>query len=306
MPPSMQNPSPAGFSEHENLRSFCCYVASLDWTPGHLDKSSWSAALRAASLGIEQNDVFALLCRLIETAGDVPKMDKIRSQIHRAREYIEACGCDDQASDDQNPAANAEDHQPLMRGHQRTPKVQAEFQPAILRQSVNAINLADVESFIQSRSVLTPEYITSGRFLAELYHPGEKVLVFTRQESQGQIWEVDHYPACQGLPRGGPDGVLYLVQPVDGLEHPNPRQGGKLSRRSQESVTSFRFLQVAETSFAGSATAVAWAACCMRLPFRGTLASCRLQAAPPTAGQGLYVARLQQSEAHHHRQFRQF
>ena len=80
-------------------------------------------------------------------------------------------------------------------------------------------------------------------FLRALYAAGEKVVVFTNQRSQGQcLWPK------QGLPMGGDEGVHFLCQPVDGLEHINPREGldekgkPKTSRRSEESVTAWRFL----------------------------------------------------------------
>lgn len=72
---------------------------------------------------------------------------------------------------------------------------------------------------------------------------GEKVLLFSNMKSSGQwLWEADKSDVIQDkhLP-AGPDGVWFLPQPVDGEYHPNPHQGGKPSRRSEESVTSWRF-----------------------------------------------------------------
>jgi hypothetical protein len=98
----------------------------------------------------------------------------------------------------------------------------------------------DIESFITARSAFRPEYVDSSTYLARVYYPPEKVLVFTEFKSQGQaLWS--HEMRSHHLPTSGPDGVWYLINPVDGLRHPNPRQNGKLSRRSQESITSFRY-----------------------------------------------------------------
>lgn len=97
-------------------------------------------------------------------------------------------------------------------------------------------------------------------FLGHLYEPGERVLVFTRFGSQGQFLEwvgrgsyrlgnrPDVRAVPSALPAGGPDGVWFLCQPVSGKWEPNPRNPDpetgtlKLSRRSMESVTAWRYL----------------------------------------------------------------
>ena len=85
-----------------------------------------------------------------------------------------------------------------------------------------------------SRSYADPALTSSEDFLALLYS-GEKVLIFNDSRSQGQaVWPDEPIPFC------GPEGMWYLGNPVDGLEHPNPRTG-KLSRRSEESVTRWKF-----------------------------------------------------------------
>jgi hypothetical protein len=66
----------------------------------------------------------------------------------------------------------------------------------------------------------------------------------------------------------GPDGVWFLAQPVDGQEHVNPRENKdgkiKMSRRSMESVTSWRYL-VLESD---KANARHWLAALVQLPLR--------------------------------------
>lgn len=107
--------------------------------------------------------------------------------------------------------------------------------------------------------------LSSADYLRAVYREGEKVIVFTNQESQGQaIWPL------QSPPPGGDAGVWYLAQPVDGLEHENPRvqpnKDGtpKMSRRSEESVTSWRHL-VLESD---NADARDWIAALVQLPLR--------------------------------------
>lgn len=79
-------------------------------------------------------------------------------------------------------------------------------------------------------------------FLRAVFREGEKVVIFTNQQSQGQaLWPTQH------VPEAGDQGVWYLAQPVDGREHPNPRSKNedglpKMSRRSEESVLDWRHL----------------------------------------------------------------
>jgi hypothetical protein len=103
------------------------------------------------------------------------------------------------------------------------------------RPHVNTAWLAD-------RSFIDPFNLSADEFLASLYEASEYVLVFTNQTSQGDaVWPRDT------LPVSSPEGVWFLIQPVDGKVHPNPRSldkegQPKFSRRSEESVTRFRFL----------------------------------------------------------------
>ena len=85
-----------------------------------------------------------------------------------------------------------------------------------------------------SRSYADPALLDSGEYLALLYS-GEKVLIFSDDRSQGQALWPD-----EPIPSAGKRGMWYLANPVDGREYPNPRTG-KLSRRSEESVTRWKF-----------------------------------------------------------------
>lgn len=90
--------------------------------------------------------------------------------------------------------------------------------------------------WLANRAAHDPCTVSPRRYLELLYRPGEKVLLFTVFKSQGQaFWPADEVPAF------GPEGVWYLAQPVSGQTLPNPRNG-KMSRRSQESVTEFRYV----------------------------------------------------------------
>ena len=103
------------------------------------------------------------------------------------------------------------------------------------------------------------EDLTPTDFLNSIYLKGEKVLIFTHFYSQGDyaqriggsMWRLAKRPGVLGvksaLPRGGADGVWFLNQPVSGEWKINPRSTDdlgrpKMSRRSEEVVTSWRYL----------------------------------------------------------------
>jgi hypothetical protein len=103
-------------------------------------------------------------------------------------------------------------------------------------------------------------------FLAHLYEPGERILVFTQQWSQGdfiaQIDETEILGATEPpvstfrlasqkgvkarrseLPTGGKEGVWFLTNPVTGTWdiNPNGRDGPVWSRRFHKVVTAWRY-----------------------------------------------------------------
>ena len=63
------------------------FVEILPWEQGSLDSSTYKAALRAASLGIEPDIVFSTVTSKIEAAGGHVRPDKIEAQINRAYAY---------------------------------------------------------------------------------------------------------------------------------------------------------------------------------------------------------------------------
>lgn len=133
---------------------------------------------------------------------------------------------------------------------------------AALRPEVDAL-------FVKDRSPLRPDTQTPASFLQRLYRPGERVIVFDVFRSQGRhVCECVAPPYDAGcldhLRHGCPDGVWFLCNPVDGRFHPNPRLGGKRSRRSEESVTSWRYMLL-ESDDAEPAD---WLAALAQMPLR--------------------------------------
>lgn len=131
-----------------------------------------------------------------------------------------------------------------------------QFDPAVLERVVRRELRGMKAGDLAKLSPIDPAQVTTEEYLQTVYKPGERVLVFTEYRSQGDwIYEVGARGWCRlgkrpdvkavrtmEGPKGGPEGVWYLVQPVTGQWCPNPRQGGKLSRRSAEAVTRWTYL----------------------------------------------------------------
>jgi hypothetical protein len=125
--------------------------------------------------------------------------------------------------------------------------LKTEFKPEILSRVAGNLDEVVEDEYLRLRSKFTLHNRSPAGFLHKLYWPGEKVVVFDVFESQGcEIWT---HPGPAGdlstlnYLRKGCWGVWYLVQPVDGEFYWNPREG-KYSRRSEESITSWRYAVV--------------------------------------------------------------
>jgi hypothetical protein len=147
--------------------------------------------------------------------------------------------------------------------------VKAAFAPAVLKRiAKNASGIKDIMAFISERSPVVVETQDSASVLRRLYRrgSGERVIIFTEMKSQGQfIWEADKSDVIQNrhLPTGE-NGVWLLPQPVTGEFYPNPRLGGKRSRRSEEAITSWRYA-ILESD---EADADDWLRCLVQVPLR--------------------------------------
>ncbi len=143
------------------------------------------------------------------------------------------------------------------------------FRPMVLKRvAAGAGLIPDVVEFLGARSLVRPDRQDSASGLRHLYLPGsgEKVIIFSTMKSQGQfVWKADDADRIQNrhLP-SGPDGVWFLAQPVDGKFHPNPRMEGKSSRRSEESVTAWRYVGLESDE----ADPDDWVRCLVQMPLR--------------------------------------
>lgn len=219
------------------------YIGTLNWGPGNRDQSSFNAFLRAGSLGIEPQEAIDTVIQRIRSTGGTFSASKVISQQKRAYEHSNSAQTA-RVSIIQTPAPA--------------------FEPERLKGCADKVGEIDPQ-WLKAKSPISPANLTSAAFLDHLYLPGEKVMVFTSLHSQGEyLYEVGKENSA--LPKLSAEGVWYLVNPVDGLTHPNPRQENKLSRRSEESVTSWRYL-VLESDVADPAQ---WLSCLVQLPLQIT------------------------------------
>ena len=204
------------------------FLDGLAWQKGSLDASSYEALLRAGTLGIEQGVAIAEVSRRIVATGTPLRTGKILQQAQRAYAFA--------AEERLPPGASIP---PL--------KPKPAFDPAKLERLASRLpEPADWPKTLAAISPLRPDTQSPTKILRELYKAGERVIVFTGdQQSQGNY--LFECPRADETLRPIPEeylrhdeGVWFLVQPVDGDTHANPRTGNA-SRRSEEAVTSWRY-----------------------------------------------------------------
>ena len=156
------------------------------------------------------------------------------------------------------------------------PAAKPAFSPMVLKRVAAKVRyISDVNVFLRESTIANRQWsafefdgISSAAILRQLYPAGsgEKVLIFSDMKSQGQfLWEADRGEEISDadLPSGA-DGVWFLPQPVCGQFLENPRLSGKRSRRSEEAVTSWRYM-VLESD---KADADDWLRCLIQMPLR--------------------------------------
>ena len=217
------------------------YLVSLNWGPGNRDKSAHNAFLRAASLKIDPQVAAEVVAKLIRDNGGSFSSAKLQNQLRRAYEFV---------------GTGTAVVSPLV----KPPSVA--FEPEKLKEFASKAGHGDAQ-WIKNQSPVPADGVTSAEFLNHIYEAGERILIFTDLHSQGEVlFEAGGDNPV--IPKLTADGVWFLVNPVDGKEHPNPRQENKISRRSEESITSWRYL-VLESDVADPQQ---WLQCLAQLPLR--------------------------------------
>jgi len=120
------------------------------------------------------------------------------------------------------------------------------------------VDLVAWRAWLANRCEQDLRAVTPESFLDGLYMPGEKVLIFSKmwgtQGDYGRVigkasYKLNQTPSqrpelIQRLPGGSPEGMTWLMQPVDGTWHPVAKPGGRveLSRRTKKSVTRWPYI----------------------------------------------------------------
>lgn len=196
-------------------------------------------------------------------------LHKLRSAMNARHAKPRGHLIGDRTSATQNAEHSTPNTEHRTGGHGVTRFSKPEFKPGTLRRIADKTrDIDDIYRFVSERSPVRVETQDSASWLRRLYRrgSGEKVVLFTIYKSQGQmVWEADRSDLIQqaDLPTGD-EGVWLLAQPVTGGYLPNPRLGGKMSRRSEEAVMAWRFA-VLESD---SADPEDWLRCLVQVPLR--------------------------------------
>jgi hypothetical protein len=206
------------------------YVDTLSWIPGHLDRTSWNAFLRAGSLGIGSDDALTHIEHRIVGCGGHLRQAKVESQLRRAYQVA---------------AADAKIKLAERRTNWTGPKPnKVEFDQAKAERFARRIAPIS-EDWLMKRSPIEVDVLRPHQFLEYLYKPGQRVLIFNRYRSQGQrIWQ--HGIGLAGFERGCRDGVWFLSNPINGEWCYVERLKSKVNpegrtRRAEENITDWTY-----------------------------------------------------------------
>lgn len=114
-------------------------------------------------------------------------------------------------------------------------------------------DLTVAHDWLRERSPYDPRSLTAGDIIDRLYEPEDRVMLFTSMASRGdymrwrrQWFKLGKTPdqkavRCDKIPEGSPEGMIWLVQPVDGQW--KPKSGTNvMSRRTKQNITRYPFL----------------------------------------------------------------
>lgn len=107
---------------------------------------------------------------------------------------------------------------------------------------VSKLPIENYEQFLAMRSPMDPQTVSLEAFFSGLYNAGETVLLFHDQLGKGWRYRVGESTNLGNF-QAGEAGAWFLANPVTGQSLLNPRTQ-KLSRRSKENVTAFRYVLI--------------------------------------------------------------
>jgi hypothetical protein len=117
----------------------------------------------------------------------------------------------------------------------------ASYDPAALKRVAEGHTEAN-EAWLWSRSPVLPDTVSPPEFLNTIFGLGARALVFDAQQGKPLTWTCGRFESLDkwlDIMNHWPN-VFFLCNPVDGEAHLNPRTG-RMSRRSAESITEFRY-----------------------------------------------------------------
>ncbi len=219
--------------DNKPIERWQSYLDRLPWHMGELDEASYRAFLRAASLGIAQENALDVVTERIKAAGDHLRFSKITQQLGRAYRHVQGAQRVREFGFSTRAPMPA---RPKIAFDPRRAELFADLAPG----TVN-------EAWLKTNSPVPVEGMTPSRYLSAITQSDEKILIFTDYRSQGQSLFINSATDStieddrleQALISGNQSGVWFLSNPVDGESHFNPRTGAA-SGRSEEAVTSFR------------------------------------------------------------------
>src|SRR5258708_7321151 len=156
--------------DNKPIERWQCYLDRLPWHKGELDEASYRAFLRAASLGIAQENALDVVTERIKSAGDHLRFSKITQQLGRAYRHVQGAQWEREFGFSTRP--------PLP----TRPRIAFDPKRAELfaDQAPGTVN----EAWLKTNSPVPVEDMTPGRYLSAITHPGEKILIFTDYRSQ--------------------------------------------------------------------------------------------------------------------------
>lgn len=262
----------AAYTPDQRWADWIDYLATLAWIDGAFTETVWVASLRACSLRIPYEQAWheiATRVRGVKKVGDGWFDRNIR------RAYA-AAGTPEAAM--WRPDSKAAEK-----------KEKPEFRTETIQRVAGSLSRECHIGWFAARSPIDPFTVTAEGFLAALYEPGERVVIFDKFESQGQwVWGWDEgfeesfvssaalYERALMPPEStgyefsgrGPKGIWYLCNPVHGgwewMDEVTGDDEPHWSRRFWKCIKSWRYI-VFESD---KASAWDWLAMAAQLPMR--------------------------------------
>lgn len=213
--------------------------------------------------GLDEGDAWAILNEFNERCQPPSPERKLQYRFELAKRFVNDGKAQHWLRD------GKEDYGAKMQGAPARPKAyqpppKPTYDPEVLQRTAAKLGEKVDLLYLANRSVHDPAQVTAEQFLQRVTRPAEKVLVFNEINQGGDcctqgeaVWP------DEPVPKSGRGGVWWLIQPVDGQYHPNPRTG-TTSRRSEESVTRWPYM-ILESD---DAPVMQWMAVLVQLPIK--------------------------------------